>query len=313
MKLVATVFSLVFVCLFTPIARAQDHTASALIDEGMAQRRDGQVTEALATFERASAIDRSPRVVAQLGLTHAMLEHWVLAYGALTEALTATADEWIGSRREALERALAEIRAHLALLRLGGCDGDSHVAIDGHRISIGDGSTIPLEPGVHQVAVRGRANAFEQPLTAVAGETVHVQCSAVSAPQLTSAEPASDGQTQERAEASPNRVARVLGIVSIGLGAVGVGVGVAYQVTREGDVSDAVACGSRYSCYDDAAARANSRMTPMVVSYIAGGALIAAGVITLLLAGTRTDHASAQSFACAPTMDSIGAACTGSF
>lgn len=298
---------------FAGTALAQETTANALIELGTAQRRDGRVQEALASFERASAMERSPRVVAQLGLTHAMLEHWLVAYSSLTEALGATHDDWISSRREALERALAEIRTHLSLLRLGDCDGDAQVSIDGQAVFMSGDSVLPLLPGAHDVAVRGRASAFEQSVTASAGESVLIQCRAMNAPEITRT--GSSGSAPVEPQPAPSRVsvARVLGFVGLGLGAVGVGVGVTFNVMRESDVRDAAACGSRYTCYDDAALRASSRNTPMLIGYVAGGALIAASVLTLVLSAGSSPSDDSRAFVCAPNLDRVGATCSGSF
>lgn len=295
--------------LLPAAAHAQDESASAIIDEGMNLRRDGHVEEALAAFERASHIERSPRVVAQLGLTHAMLEHWVVAYRSLNEALSANHDEWVASRREALERAAAEIRSHLSLLRLGGCDADVLISVDGNDVSIADGSSIALEPGAHRVDVRGSATSFQQPITAAAGETVHIQCSAMSAPLVT---------TSSEATSTPPRLKRtrlplVLGIIGLSVGAVSVGIGIRYNMLREDDVQDAGSCGSSYTCYDDAAARAHSRTAPMLVGYIAGGALIAASLVALLVSGSSEDSADAPTLACGPAFEGVGATCSGRF
>jgi Flp pilus assembly protein TadD len=66
-----------------------------LIAHGIELRNTQRDHEALTVFQRATAEQRTPRAVAQLGLCEHALGMWVEAESHLQEALRATQDPWI--------------------------------------------------------------------------------------------------------------------------------------------------------------------------------------------------------------------------
>ena len=99
--------------------------AEAFIRKGVEQRRRGNHAEALALFERASAVSPSARALAQRGLAESSLRRWVEAERHLGEALDRHDSPWIEAKenRGVLEQALASVRTHVGGVRLQGTEG----------------------------------------------------------------------------------------------------------------------------------------------------------------------------------------------
>lgn len=80
---------------------------------------------------------------------------------------------------------------------------------------------------------------------------------------------------------------RTVGWAGVGLGALGIGIGSAFGLMASSDKSDA-ACDSAGYCESDALASARSNATVANVGFIAGGALLAAGLAVVLFAPSKT-------------------------
>lgn len=97
-------------------AGAQDcATAECHVERGLAARTQGDDAAATAHFEAALALERTPRILAQLALAEQALGRWIDAEAHLVEAMAAD-DPWIVDHRGVLEGALATIREHLGRL-----------------------------------------------------------------------------------------------------------------------------------------------------------------------------------------------------
>jgi hypothetical protein len=95
-----------------------DGETDALVHEGVELRRSSRDAEALAVFERALAIDGSPRTRAQVGLAEQALGLWVEAERDLDAAIAEGNGAWFDQHASALRAAEDTVRAHLASLRL---------------------------------------------------------------------------------------------------------------------------------------------------------------------------------------------------
>jgi hypothetical protein len=113
----------------TPAAGARD--AAELIKEGVALRRQGNDVQALRKFQEALEIDKSARVVAQIGLAEQALGRWVASFEHLTAALEARTDPWIVKNRAAIVSSLSMVNDHVGRVEiLGGAPG-AEVRLDG--------------------------------------------------------------------------------------------------------------------------------------------------------------------------------------
>src|SRR5437868_3732788 len=77
-----------------------------LLKKGIELRRNGRDREALAEFQRAAQIGRTPRVTAQIALAEQALGMWVEAESHMREALASAQDPWVAKNRAVLEGAL---------------------------------------------------------------------------------------------------------------------------------------------------------------------------------------------------------------
>jgi hypothetical protein len=127
-------------------ARAQTADPS-LTKEGIELRRAGRDAEALAVFERALAIDGSPRTRAQVGLAEQALGLWVEAERDLSTALAAGEGSWFEQHQRTLRSALDAIRSRLGTLEVEADVRGAELWIRGSRAGV-----LPLEAPLRVVA-----------------------------------------------------------------------------------------------------------------------------------------------------------------
>lgn len=307
-------------------AHAQSRAADALVERGIALRREGRDVEALELFEQADALDRSPKTVAQIGLAAHALGDFVQARGVLRDALSNADDTWIASRREVLEAALDDAEAHLGRLHVeGGLAGD-RVLVDGRAaglLPLAEDLVVPvgrvevsLERAGARVAER-RVTVEARTTRAVPFDTPLAPPPAAELPRDHESEPAplaTDATSERRTTWVP-----YVGVALVGAGAAGLGVGITMNVLRENDAArfrEGAACG-RFAPGEDETcdtlyARARDRQAGAIAGYVAGGALVAAGVLLLVLA--QTEHEGDLAVSCAPSFgERTGVTCMGSF
>lgn len=100
------------------LGHAED--VDALSRRGTDLRRQGRDAEALAEFQRALEIQKTPRIQAQVALAEQALGLWSAAEEDLGEALAQTGDPWIKKNATVLKGAFDTIQAHLGTLEVWG-------------------------------------------------------------------------------------------------------------------------------------------------------------------------------------------------
>src|SRR5579872_6158721 len=90
---------LMLVLAAAPAAAGPKDDADAAISRGVALRRQGNDTAALAEFQRARSLSPSPRAVAQVGLALQALGRWAEAEAEIEDALGDAHDPWIAKNR----------------------------------------------------------------------------------------------------------------------------------------------------------------------------------------------------------------------
>jgi hypothetical protein len=108
--------------------------AESLLRHGVELRRAGDDEGALREFQKAYAVDHSPRAAAQVGLAEQALGLWADAEGHVSEALRAGASHpWVQKNQAALTQALFTIKKHVARIELSGPPAGALVTISGRR------------------------------------------------------------------------------------------------------------------------------------------------------------------------------------
>jgi hypothetical protein len=115
-NLVRTSLMAVSLSVFIAGSVQAEDEGDALLQTGIALRREHRDAEALEQFRRAYALRPSVRIRAQIALAEQALGQWVTAEKDLTETLAEGDDPWIARHAETLRNALQTIQMHLASL-----------------------------------------------------------------------------------------------------------------------------------------------------------------------------------------------------
>jgi hypothetical protein len=305
----------VFLLARTASAAPDEH--ERLIKQGVELRAKHKDKEALALFEKAYAINPTPRALAQIALAEQALADWAIAERYLLDALEKESDPWIKSRRSALEDALKTIREHLATLEIDGTQG-AEVTLAGRSAGL-----LPLAKMLRvaagEVMVRVSKQGFEpleRTLKLAANDTVREVFDLVAtpppAPPPPPPAPAPTVVTAAREESSFPILAYATGAGA----ALGIGAGIAALIVRVRHVdrynNDSICLPPNgktrdQNCMSDRTA-ANTDQTIAIAAFAAGGALaVATGVIVALSSG---DDKATAALRCGPGPGLVGVACT---
>jgi hypothetical protein len=229
--------------------------------------------------------DRMEPAVGTLGLLASCEEErgrLAAAFRAYVE--TAERAKLAKDPREAFARERAGTlreRVGFLIVRTKGSEPGLEVTCQGQRLRIGE--LVAFDPGRHSVAARAPGKR-----EAVMSVTVGVrQTVEVSVPEL-AAEGSAPGSTGDGSGAagSPWPLQRTLGWVGVGVGGAGVVLGViagGVVLAKQGDLDDDPGCPD--ACRDrDAVSSYNTMRGVSSAGFIAGGVVLAAGVVLVLTA-----------------------------
>jgi hypothetical protein len=296
--------------------------SEAHIQRGVELRRAGKNGEALGEFQRAYALEATPRARVQIALALQALGDWLGAERGLEEGLQRADDPWIAQYRDALEGALATVRAHLGRLFVEVNAAQGELLLNGVRVH-----TLPLAESIRVLAgdleVEARAPGYEP-----ARKTVHVEPGAElrETVQLEVSPPpaAPHGQPSVPLEASPasaflSRPRRPLAgyLILGGAGALVAGGIVAWRVRENavGTYNNNTICllpngltrGQQCGSY---ANTANGALGVEIGAYV--GAAIAAGVGAWFVWAPARRTAGTSALLCGPA-GRFGLSCEGRF
>jgi len=316
-----TVLRFAFTLLLFTSRAAAEGNADALISRGIEQREQGHDDEALKLFERAYAVDRGPRALAQIALAEQALGAWVRAEQHLSEALESQ-DSWVEKNRAALDGALRTIRSHVGDVDVRGTPSGAQILIDG--VSAG---ALPLPRpirvsiGRHTIELRAEGYVGLSRETEVRPQTLvrETMDLAKQAPRPAGAAPPSvdarspGAPTEREAPSNLRTAAFFVG----GVGVLGLLVGGGTLLLHQSIVADynATCPGADTPnlpapCQDKLSS-GNTWRTVAIASSVSGAALLAGGVVLLLSAPS-----SSKRVALAPTsgpMGAFGLAASGAF
>jgi serine/threonine-protein kinase len=284
-------------------------TAQALFEEGRRLMTAGSLAEACEKLAESQRLDPGAGTLLNLALCYEKRAMHASAWLTYKEAAAAAERsgraEW-ATRARTKATALAPSLSTLTVLVPDGAKTPGlEVRLDGSPLSRETwGVALPVDGGSHVVDARApkhepwtksvevasereAANVTVPQLAAGHAEDAREPAPIAAAPRA-SVEPASPAPQHEE-EASRGGTQRVLGLVALGAGVVGIGAGTYFglRASSEHDTAradcnpDETRCGpSGLAAYDDARTFA----TASTVSFAAGGVLAVAGVVLYLTA-----------------------------
>lgn len=140
-KLALYVFFAVSLAFGVPASAATP--AEELIKQGLDLRRAGRDMDALAKFESAYGLAKSPRAAAQWGLCLQAVSRWSEAEPLLSEALSSPNEPWVKKNRETLKDSLEVVKTHVGRLQLSGDPAGATIRVGGNVVG-----TFPLPSAV---------------------------------------------------------------------------------------------------------------------------------------------------------------------
>ena len=285
----------------------QRAVARAAAAAGVDLLQQGRYAEALDRFQRAEALVHAPthllyiaRTQVKLGQlveaseTYLKVTHEVLA----ADAPHAFVDAQASAAQEAKE---LDARIPTLLIRVEGAGAsDATVTMDGTPLPAAMiGIAAPINPGTHTLRAVGKDGTSAESrvkLSPGSRETVILQLRAAEpAPAPASApaaatSPAPGGETAP--PASGPELGKVLGWIGVGVGVAGLAVGTVFVAINRTKRTDADAMCSSAGCpvasrpqIQSLDQQADDAATGAWIGYVAGGALLATGLVLLFTSG----------------------------
>ncbi len=285
--------------------------AEALFNQGRDLMTAGKFTEACPKFEASQQLDPGLGTMLNLAECYEKTGRTASAWAEYREAIPLARAAGSKARQDlATERAqaLQERLSTLTIRAMAGDDPNAHLEVRRDGVALQEaelGSPIPVDPGEHVVEavapgkqawsskVQVAANAAKvsvdipalQPAAPGAATTPATQAPATTTTTVTTPPPADTG-------ADPGAGRRMAGLVIGGVGIVGLGAGAIFGVQASSKWSDAKSKCSDYpyGCTPEAQdlqASAKSAGTISTVGFIAGGALLATGLVLYFTAPKR--------------------------
>lgn len=309
-----------------------DADVEALVRRAVTLRQQAQDEAALVVLQRALALSREPRVLAQVGLAEQALGRWLDADLHLEEAQRAAGDPWIARNQASLAEARQQVGAHLGRVMVFGAVAGAEVFANEQRLgALPMSVAAPVASGTNLIEVRAPGYVtmtrrvqvepgsetretfamVREPAPVVAAAAVPVAGTMVPAAAWTPTASPSRGSGARRA----------LAWTSLVVGAAGLGVG-AFAATRlVGAVSDYDTRRDPVCPGTDAAVQPGvcagylaemETMRPLAIAgFVAGGALAITSLVLFATAPSGDERARAGAFRCG--LGTSGVSCSGVF
>ena len=282
--------------------------AEALFNQGRDLMVAGKYMDACPKFEASQQLDPGLGTMLNLAECYEKTGRTASAWAEYREAIPLARAAGSKARLDlATERAqaLQERLSTLTIRAITGDDNDPHLEIrrDGVTVQAAElGAPIPVDPGEHVIEAVSPGKQPWSSKVQVTGDAAKVS---VDIPKLqASAEPAAPAAAPV-VTAAPGNVApasdkpvgsaqRMTGLVFGGVGVVGLGLGTFFGLQASSKWSDAkgkctdypYGCGAEGA---DLRSSAHSQATVSTVAFVAGGALLATGVVLYLTAPAKKE------------------------
>ncbi len=293
---------------------SQQAAAEALFSDGKRLMAAGSVNEACAKFAESQKLDPGAGTLVNLAACYEKAgksaSAWVTYVEAASEAERTGRKQWetqAKKKREELEPTLSRLTIVVpSAARVAGL----RVERDGNSVNEGEwGVAVPMDPGAHvirasadgrepwqtSVTIDAKKSASTIEVPPLVASTAHVDPkTATGTPPVDTNSPPPLDPKQNDDGSSLRTVSLVLG----GVGVVGIGVGAVFGIMALGAKSDAKAdCSSDFARCNQAGLgnldSASSKATVSTISFIAGGTLLAGGVLFYVLAPKSHETTSA--------------------
>jgi hypothetical protein len=285
--------------------------AEALFNQGRDLMTKGKYSEACPKFEASQQLDPGLGTMLNLAECYEKTGRTASAWAEYREAIPLARAAGAKARQDlATERAqaLQERLSTLTIRAMTGEEDSAHLEIrrDGVPVQPAElGSPIPVDPGEHLIEVSAPGRQPWSSKVQVGADAAKVQVDipklepvagdtppAVAAP----AQPAtSDTTPPPSGPKSSGSAQRTAGLISAGVGVVGVGLGTVFGLQASGNWSDAKEeCQAYpYDCSQkglDLRSDAKSQATLSTVGFIAGGALLGLGAVLYFTAPSKKEN-----------------------
>lgn len=294
-------------------AFAQQAELDAQVQHGIALRESNQADAALEHFRRVWESTRYPRALAQIAVTEQTLGRWVEADRSFRAVLALSAHPWVQQNRARVEQSLATVGEHLGEFEVSGVPPGTELWVDDQRVATTPlAAALRLTIGTHTLELR--AEGFVTARRALLINARSMTRETVVMVREAASPAAHEGPTPPATvlvtDSDPGRTQRIFGWVSLGLAAVGVGLGVTGAIYRA-DASHAFGSvcqpeGMPYLPLPCAAQAGELERfgTLMGAGFGAAGAFGLTSLVLLVSAPSRP-HVSRASMGCAPGLGSV--------
>jgi hypothetical protein len=291
--------------LAAPLSHADDRTtAQQLFQQGKALMAEGKVAQACPKFEGASQLSPTAGVRLNLAECWAKLGRTASAWSKYDEALALAERAGDKDAAELARRGRAEIEPKLSYLSVTvskqALVPGLELSRDGQKFpEAAWGTPVPVDPGEHEVNAKAPGRKPWSVKKTVAGDGAKVSLevpvlaeedkAAVGAPDPTSA------PQQVPTDTGPAATQRTLAWVAGGLGVVGIGVGSYFGLRAKSKKNDYQSHQApNGACLDmdcqTLSQDAHSAGNVSTVAFLAGGALVATGVVLWFTAPSGTGN-----------------------
>ena len=283
----------------TSFAQQNPQQAETFFNEGRALAQAGKYKEACEKFEASQTADPAPGTLIHLADCHEKLEQrgraWLEFLAASESAARGGRPEWEKQARQRAAALEASLPSVVITIKPADHSRDGHVSLDGRPLPWSlVGVRVPVDPGPHVVEFkRSKGSPLQRPFEATGVSTSQVELAITD-------EPGTDGRPlvpPEREAPSSSRLPVSIAVGALGL--IGLGVGTGFGLVAGSKWKDASSkCPDGGRCADaasyESARAARSAATISTVGFVAGGVLLATGVVLFLTAPSATTSKSSS-------------------
>lgn len=286
-------------------AQARDKAAAeALFDEGRKLMAAGDFKAACAKLEASQALDAGVGTQLNLADCYEKLGKTASAWAQFRETITAARNAGSGERERIAKQRADALEAQLSYLTIVAPEEPNlTITRDAARVDAAAiGSALPVDPGSYVIAAAapGKQRWSATVKVGPAGDRARVEVPVLTPEPTAPAEPlASPSETTHLplpAAATPtsSNTQKLIGIITTGSGVAALAVGSFFGLQAAGRWSDAKAnCDPYPYCGEDGQRLAHDAQqsgTISTIAFIAGGALLAGGVVLWLSAPSTTQE-----------------------